>query len=205
MKIVITAGPTREKIDPVRYISNNSSGRMGYALATAALDLGHDVTLISGPVAIPVPEKANLIKVVSAAEMAQAVRDHAPDADVVIMCAAVADYRPAHPWDSKLKKMPGKLVLELERTEDILGTLGKSKRPGQMLIGFAAETDDLEANALGKLERKNLDWIAANLVSDGFGTDTNRITLYHRDGKKIPLPSGDKLSVARSMIREVLP
>ena len=97
MKIVITAGPTREKIDPVRYISNNSSGRMGYALATAALDLGHDVTLISGPVAIPVPEKANLIKVVSAAEMAQAVRDHAPDADIVIMCAAVADYRPAHP------------------------------------------------------------------------------------------------------------
>ena len=204
MKILITAGPTREKIDPVRYISNNSSGRMGYAIAQAALSLGHEVTLISGPVAITPPEKVNLIKIVSAAEMAQAVHENSPSADMVIMCAAVADYRPAHPWDSKVKKMPGKLVLELERTEDILGSLGQNKRPGQVLVGFAAETDDLESNALGKLERKNLDWIAANLVSDGFGTDTNRITLYSRDGRKYPLTPGDKLSVAQAMLKVIL-
>lgn len=178
---------------------------MGYAIVQAALDSGHEVTLISGPVNLMPPDKAKLIKVISAAEMAQAVRENAPSADVVIMCAAVADYRPAHPWESKLKKMPGKLVLELERTEDILGSLGKNKLPGQILVGFAAETDDLEENALGKLERKNLDWIAANLVSDGFGTVTNRITLYSRCGKKLPLPCGDKLSVAQAMLKEILP
>ncbi len=204
MKILITAGPTREKIDPVRYISNNSSGRMGYAIARAALSQGHEVTLVSGPVAITPPEKVNLIKIVSAAEMAKAVHKNSPSADMIIMCAAVADYRPAHPWDSKLKKMPGKLFLELERTEDILGSLGQNKRPGQVLVGFAAETDDLESNALGKLKRKNLDWIAANLVSDGFGTDTNRITLYSSDGRKCSLPPGDKLSVAQAMLKEIL-
>ena len=205
MKILVTAGPTREKIDPVRFISNYSSGKMGYSIAIAARELGHDVTLISGPVVLPEPCGIKLIKVVSAAEMAEAVHACAKDMDVIIMTAAVADYRPAQPFDSKMKKLPGKLVLELERTEDILGSLGAGKNPGQLLVGFAAETDDLENNALGKLERKNLDWIAANLVADGFGTDTNKITLYQRNGSKIILPEGDKLTVARNMLKEILP
>lgn len=205
MKILITAGPTREKIDPVRFISNYSSGKMGYSIAQAALEYGHDVTLISGPVSILPPEGVSLIKVTSASEMADAVHSCASDAEVIIMTAAVADYRPAHPFDSKMKKLPGKLVLELERTEDILGTLGANKHSGQILVGFAAETDDLEKNALGKLERKNLDWIAANLVSDGFGTDTNTITLYNKAGNVISIPSGAKIDVARSMLKVILP
>ena len=204
MKILITAGPTREKIDPVRYITNRSSGKMGYAIAAAALKDGHDVILISGPVSIDPPAGATVINVESAGEMASAVHQHADKADVVIMAAAVADYRPAHPFDNKMKKMPGKLYLELERTEDILGSLGKNKRSGQLLIGFAAETDDLENNALGKLERKNLDWIAANLVSDAFAADTNKITLYKRSGEKIALPAGSKTDVARNMLQEIL-
>lgn len=205
MNILITAGPTREKIDPVRFISNYSSGKMGYSIAQAALESGHQVTLVSGPVTLTAPDGAKLIKVTSAAEMAEAVHASAPEADIIIMTAAVADYRPANPFDCKMKKLPGKLVLELERTEDILGTLGKNKKYSQLLIGFAAETDDLEKNALGKLERKNLDWIAANLVADGFGTETNKITLYSRDGKKIALPSGKKLDVARAMLKVILP
>ena len=204
MKILITAGPTREKIDPVRFISNYSSGKMGYSIAQAALESGHEVTLVSGPVAIMPPEGVTLIKVTSAAEMAEAVHSHASAAEVIIMTAAVADYRPANPFDSKMKKLPGKLILELERTEDILGTLGTNKRQGQILVGFAAETDDLEKNALGKLERKNLDWIAANLVSDGFGTDTNTITLYNRAGDVISVPHGAKIDVARAMLKVIL-
>ena len=204
MNILITAGPTREKIDPVRFISNYSSGKMGYSIAQAALEAGHSVTLISGPVTLTAPAEATLIKVTSAAEMAQAVHESAPRADVIIMTAAVADYRPANPFESKMKKLPGKLVLELERTEDILGTLGKNKSSSQRLIGFAAETDDLEKNALGKLERKNLDWIAANLVADGFGTQTNKRTLYSRDGRKVAIPAGEKLEVAREMLKVVL-
>ena len=204
MKIVITAGPTREKIDPVRFISNYSSGKMGYSLAAASVESGHDVVLISGPVNLLPPDGVCLVKVTSAAEMAEAVHKYAAFADMVIMTAAVADYRPANPFDSKMKKLPGKLVLELERTEDILGTLGASKKGGQILVGFAAETDDLEKNALDKLNRKNLDWIAANLVSDGFGTDTNKITLYKRSGEKIELPAGEKITVARNMLKEIL-
>ncbi len=204
MKILITAGPTREKIDPVRFISNRSSGKMGYALAQSALDMGHEVILISGPVTIAPPEKATVINVISAAEMAETVHCRAPQADVVIMTAAVADYRPAKPFDSKMKKLPGKLFLELERTEDILASLGANKTPGQKLIGFAAETDDLEDNALGKLERKNLDWIAANNVSDGFGKDTNKVTLYGRNGEKIALPTAPKHEIAAQILREVL-
>ena len=204
MKILITAGPTREKIDPVRFISNRSTGRMGYALAEAALAAGHEVTLVSGPVAIPAPEGATMVDVVSAADMADAVKRLAPTAQVIIMSAAVADNRPAHPLDSKMKKMPGNLILELERTEDILAALGENKLPGQLLVGFAAETDDLEKNALDKLARKKLDWIAANSVADGFGTLTNTITLFHRSGKKVSLPHGSKIEVAGNMLKEIL-
>ena len=204
MKFLISAGPTREKIDPVRFITNYSSGRMGYAIAMAARHAGHDVTLVSGPVALPEPDGVEVIHVESAAEMAQEVHAHAPAADVIIMAAAVADYRPANPDTHKMKKMPGDLVLKLERTEDILATLGKNKRENQLLVGFAAETDDLEQNALGKLKRKNLDWIAANWVADGFGTATNSLIMFSRDGKKVSLPDADKKILAENLIKTIL-
>lgn len=205
MKILISAGPTREKIDPVRYISNRSSGKMGYAIAQAALKMGHSVTLVSGPVNLTPPENVRVFNVISAAEMAEVIHRQALDADVVIMAAAVADYRPVNPFDSKMKKLPGNLSLQLERTEDILATLGKNKRPSQILIGFAAETDDLEENALGKLQRKNLDWIAANSVADGFGTDTNTLTLYSKNNDKIKLPMNSKEVIAEMLLETVLP
>ena len=205
MKILISAGPTREKIDPVRYISNRSSGKMGYAIAQVALKMGHSVTLVSGPVNLTPPENVRFFNVISAAEMAEVIHRQAVDADVVIMAAAVADYRPVNPFDSKMKKLPGNLSLQLERTEDILATLGKNKRPSQILIGFAAETDDLEENALGKLQRKNLDWIAANSVSDGFGTDTNTLTLYSKNNDKIKLPMNSKEVIAEMLLKTVLP
>lgn len=204
MRILITAGPTREKIDPVRFISNRSTGKMGYAIAASAAAAGHDVTLISGPVALECPANVKRIFVESASEMAQAVHANAPDAEVMIMSAAVADYRPAHPWESKMKKQPGNMFLELERTEDILGSVGKNKRPGQILVGFAAETENLEANALDKLRRKNLDWIIANFVSDGFGNDTNRVIIFNRNGEKFPLALEEKSTLAKKIIELIL-
>ena len=204
MRILITAGPTREKIDPVRFISNRSTGKMGYAIAANAAKMGHEVTLVSGPVALEAPSGVNRIFVESAAEMAQAVHKQAVSADVIIMTAAVADYRPAHPVDSKMKKQPGNLFLELERTEDILGSVGKNKRENQILIGFAAETEDLEKNALDKLQRKNLDWIVANFVSDGFGNDTNKVIVFGRNGSKVPLDLEQKDKIARQILDIVL-
>ncbi len=204
MRILITAGPTREKIDPVRFISNRSTGKMGYAIAASAAAAGHDVTLISGPVALECPANVKRIFVESASEMAQAVHANAPDAEVMIMSAAVADYRPAHPWESKMKKQPGNMFLELERTEDILGSVGKNKRPGQILVGFAAETENLEANALDKLRRKNLDWIIANFVSDGFGNDTNRVIIFNRNGEKFPLALEEKSTLAKKIIELIM-
>ena len=204
MRILITAGPTREKIDPVRFISNRSTGKMGYAIAANAAAMGHEVTLISGPVALEAPAGVNRIFVESAAEMAQAVHSNTATADVIIMTAAVADYRPAHPIENKMKKQPGNLFLELERTEDILGSAGKNKLPGQRLIGFAAETENLEKNALDKLQRKNLDWIVANFVADGFGNDTNKVIVFGRDGSNIPLDLEHKDKIARQILEIVL-
>ena len=204
MRILITAGPTREKIDPVRFISNRSTGKMGYAIAARAAEAGHEVTLISGPVALECPPDVKRIFVESAADMAQAVHANISDAEVIIMSAAVADYRPAHPWESKMKKQPGNLFLELERTEDILGSVGKNKLPHQLLVGFAAETENLEANALDKLQRKNLDWIIANLVSDGFGNDTNRVMIYNRNGEKFPLELEEKSTLAKKIVELIL-
>ena len=204
MKLLVTAGPTREKIDPIRFISNLSSGRMGYAVAAAAAEAGHEVTLISGPTALPVPPGVTIIDVISAAEMAQAVHAAAPQADVIIMAAAVADYRPAHPAELKMKKGDGSIFLELERTEDILASLGKNRMPEQLLVGFAAETDHLKEHALDKLKRKNLDWIAANSADESFGRETNRVILFHRSGKSIPLPPGPKTEVARAMLEVIL-
>lgn len=206
--ILISAGPTREKFDAVRFWSNRSSGKMGYALATAARELGWQVVLVSGPVALPPPEGVEVIRVESAAEMAAAVKSRAPEADAVIMAAAVADYRPVQTMSGKMKKLPGTLVVEFERTEDILASLGREKKPGQLLVGFAAETDDLLGNAAGKLERKNLDWIVANDIgrSDrGFGVDTNAVTLLGRNGEKIDIPLASKFAIARSILKRILP
>ena len=204
MKILVTAGPTREKIDPVRFISNRSSGKMGYALAEAARELGHEVVLVSGPVALTPPVGVEIVKVESAAEMAAAVKFAAPECGMVIMAAAVADYRPAHAAEHKLKKRPGEMYLELERTEDILLSLGNMKHPEQILVGFAAETEELINNAAGKLERKNLDWIVANTVADGFGTDTDKVTMLGRNGRKIDLPRAAKRDVARRILDVIL-
>ena len=203
MKILITAGPTREYIDPVRFITNRSSGKMGYAVAQAALERGCDVVLVTGPVAITPPEGVRAIHVESAAQMAEAVKREAATCDAVVMAAAVADYRPAQTAEHKLKKMPGDMTLRLERTEDILASLGAAKRPGQLLVGFAAETDDLLRNAAEKLRRKNLDWIAANKVGDGFGADTDLVTLLGRNGEVVELPLAPKLEVARRMLEVI--
>lgn len=209
MKILISAGPTREAIDPVRFITNHSSGKMGYALAQTAVKRGWQVVLVSGPVDLPRPEGlAEFVQVVSAAEMADAVKSRFPAMDGAILCAAVADYRPVTVSNKKIKKSDDDLILHLERTEDILKTLGTMKNAQQILIGFAAETDDLEANALAKLKKKNLDWIAANKVGvpgRGFQADTNAITLYNAAGEKIELPLTDKASLAEEMLNRIFP
>lgn len=187
-KIVISAGPTREKIDPVRFLSNRSSGKMGYALAENAVDFAEKVVLVSGPVSLLVPEKVECIKIESAAEMAKAMFSASRDADLIIMCAAVADYRPKFVHDTKMKKSDGDLTLVLERTEDILQTLGKNKVSGQIIAGFAAETNDILENAQSKLERKNLDFIIANDVSSssqgGFAVDVNAVTIIDKSGHR---------------------
>lgn len=209
MKLLISAGPTREAIDPVRFITNHSSGKMGYALATAAIENGWEVTLVSGPVTLDPPDGlAEFVPVISAAEMAEAVKSRFPRMDGAILCAAVADYRPVSFSNSKIKKTDDDLVLHLERTEDILLALGRMKRADQLLTGFAAETDDLAENALKKLRKKNLDWIAANLVGvpgKGFQADQNEITLYGRNGEVIPLPLTDKKVLAKQMISAIFP
>lgn len=200
MKIIISAGPTREYIDPVRFISNSSSGQMGYAIAAAAVRRGHEVTLVSGPVNLAAPEGVTLVKVVSAADMAEAMKSRFPQHDVCIMSAAVADYRPVKNLDHKMKKSPGNLFLELERTEDILKTLGSMKTPAQLLIGFAAESENLLENAQGKLARKNLDWIVANKLSDGFAKSTNICTVLGKNGEQIPFEELPKTELAVKLL-----
>ncbi len=207
MRILITAGPTREKIDPVRFLSNYSSGKMGYALAAAALAEGHEVVLVSGPVSIAPPDGAEFYSVESAEEMLRVVLSCFPLCGMAIMAAAVADYRPriAHPV--KLKKRSETLTLELERTPDILAKLGVMKCPEQILVGFAAETDHLLENATVKLRSKNLDWIAANEVGGrdgGFGSDVNAVTLISKDARKIDIPLQPKLLVAKAILSAIL-
>ena len=203
MKLLITAGPTREYIDPVRFITNRSSGKMGYALAEAAVARGWDTLLVTGPVDLPLPDGASVIGVETALQMAASVKHNAPLCDAIVMAAAVADYRPVEVLEHKLKKCSGGLTLRLERTEDILASLGEMKKPGQVLVGFAAETDDLIANAKKKLESKNLDWIAANNVSDGFASDTDRVTLLGRGGEVVELPLAPKSEVAEMILDRV--
>lgn len=203
--VLITAGPTREKIDPVRFITNHSSGKMGYALAEAAKNNGANVVLVSGPVNLSAPSGVELVHVESAEEMYQAVMKYFNTADVVIKTAAVADYRPKTSYDHKMKKQPGNKVIELERTKDILSELGTLKEH-QVLVGFAAETDNVEEYALKKLHAKNADIIVANNVKTegaGFGTDTNIVTLFKREGDKIALPMMSKREVAERIMEEI--
>ncbi|MDE7359717.1 MAG: bifunctional phosphopantothenoylcysteine decarboxylase/phosphopantothenate--cysteine ligase CoaBC, partial [Lachnospiraceae bacterium] len=179
-KVLVTAGPTQEKLDPVRYISNHSTGKMGYAIAKAAVRRGADVTLVSGKVELAPPMGVKVVPVVSAADMAQAVKAAAPEQDIIIKAAAVADYRPRQAADEKLKKKDENLSLELERTEDILAWLGAHRREGQILCGFSMETEHLLENSRAKLEKKKIDMIVANHLKQegaGFGTDTNVVTL----------------------------
>jgi len=205
VRVLISAGPTLEMIDPVRFLSNRSSGRMGYAIAQAAIDMGADVTLVSGPVEITLPAKARRLDVVSAADMAEVMLRLAPDADIIIMAAAVADYTPKTYSLQKIKKGED-MSVELIRTQDILKKLGERKRPGQLLMGFAAETQQFEDNAKDKLVRKHLDIIALNDVSrpgEGFGADSNNIRLFFSDGTEEDLGSADKRKLAKEIMARV--
>ena len=191
LRVLVTAGPTVERIDPVRYITNRSTGKMGYAIAEAARDRGAEVALVSGPVALERPAGVDVISIESSAQLCDAVLERGPWADVVIQAAAPADFRPVSVASGKIKKTGAGMMLELENTTDIAAALGRDKRPGQTLVAFAAETNDLLENARGKLDRKNADLVAANDVSRrdaGFGTDTNAVTLITRkDVKALPL------------------
>ncbi len=205
-KVVVTAGPTRERIDPVRYLTNFSSGKMGYAMATAARDLGADVTLVSGPVDLPEPTGMTVVQVESAEDMLQAVLSVYEQSDLAIKTAAVADYRPKNAMNQKMKKQEGDSVIELERTTDILKTLGE-KKTHQLLIGFAAETNDVLHYAQGKLQKKNADYIVANDVSQtdrGFGTDENTVTLVGHGGYVKSFPSLQKEALAKQLLLHIL-
>ena len=197
-KVLVTAGPTQEAIDPVRYISNHSTGKMGYAIAKAAMRRGAEVTLVTGKTGLTPPIEVETIPVTSAADMAKAVKERADTQDIIIKAAAVADYRPEKIADEKIKKKDGDLHIALERTEDILGFLGAHKKEGQFLCGFSMETENVEANSLEKLHKKNLDLIVANNVKEagaGFATDTNVVTfLSEKETVKLPLMSKEAVA-----------
>lgn len=204
-KILITAGPTKEKIDPVRFITNRSTGKMGYAIAEVAAQMGADVTLVSGPVSIDAPNNVNIIHVESARDMYEAVMNQYEDQDVVIKTAAVADYRPKIVHDNKMKKKSGDLSIELERTNDILMELGQTKK-NQILVGFAAETDNVEQYAKAKLEKKRADMIVANNVASvgaGFASETNQVSIYKKDGTVTDVPMMSKHDVAKKILGEI--
>ena len=205
-KVLVTAGPTQEKIDPVRYISNHSTGKMGYAIARAAMMRGAEVTLVSGKVNLQPPMGIRMVPVVSAADMAQAVKEAAPDQDIIIKAAAVADYRPDVTADEKLKKKDDELSIALERTEDILAYLGAHRRDGQFLCGFSMETEHMVENSRAKLEKKNIDMIVANNLKQegaGFGTDTNVVTLLTKD-ETVELPMMSKEEVADKLLDYIM-
>jgi len=206
-KILVTAGPTIEPIDPVRFISNPSSGKMGFAVARAAEYRGAEVTMISGPTRLPDPMNVTTIRVRTADEMAHAVFAHMGDADVIIKTAAVSDYRPQESRAHKIKKNENKLILRLQQNQDILKQLGRKKKKHQVLVGFAAETKELEKNATQKMVEKNLDIIAGNLVGasdSGFESDTNNVTLFFKDGTREPLPTMEKLEVAHILLDRIV-
>ncbi|MBW2572349.1 MAG: bifunctional phosphopantothenoylcysteine decarboxylase/phosphopantothenate--cysteine ligase CoaBC [Deltaproteobacteria bacterium] len=205
-KILVTSGPTRESVDPVRFISNPSSGKMGFAVARAAEYRGGEVTLITGPTHLPDPNNVKVIQIQTASEMAQAVFDNMDHSDIIIKTAAVSDYRPKDPATQKIKKEKGELVLYLERTQDILKEIGMRKKD-QILVGFAAETENLEQHAEKKRVEKNLDIIVGNIVgepSSGFGADTNKVTLFFKEGTQEPLPVMGKDAVAHILLDRIL-
>ncbi|MBQ4308987.1 MAG: bifunctional phosphopantothenoylcysteine decarboxylase/phosphopantothenate--cysteine ligase CoaBC [Lachnospiraceae bacterium] len=210
LKVLVTAGPTREALDPVRFITNHSSGTMGYAIAKAAAARGAKVTLVSGPVALTKPSYVDVVDVTSAKEMYDAVTSRAPYCDIVIKAAAVADYRPAVVADEKIKKAAdgsdSDTVLQLERTDDILAALGRERRDGQFLCGFSMETQNVLENSRRKLFKKNLDMIAANSIREegaGFGAGTNHLTLITAD-EEIDLPKVDKEELAYLLLDEIM-
>ena len=204
MNILVTAGPTREYLDPVRFLSNRSSGKMGYAIADEAQARGHRVHLVSGPVSIAPSAAVRCSQVVSAQEMRGAVMEHFQWADVLVMCAAVADWRPSACAEQKLKKGSAQEgTLRLVRTADILMEVRRVRRPNQLIVGFAAETHDMLTHARDKLERKGLDLLVANDVSRtdaGFGVDTNAVTLLEKGGGQWELPLQSKQHVARAIL-----
>ena len=204
-RVLISAGPTREAIDPIRFISNHSTGTMGFKLAAEAQRRGAEVTLVSGPTHCTTPDGVTRIDVVSADDMARAVFQH-KTADIIIMAAAVGDYTPVNVSPEKLKKSGDDLHLKLKRTVDILAELGKQKQPGQLLVGFALETEHFIANAQRKLTSKNLDWIVLNSPRDeggGFGTSTNKVTLIHQSGSQEALPLMSKHDVATAIFDRI--
>ena len=206
LRVLVTAGPTQEALDPVRFLTNHSTGRMGYAIAAAAAASGAAVTLVSRPPPLPPPLGVETVAVRSARDMFEAVVRRAEDQDIIVKAAAVADYRPASRSEEKLKKTGGDLSLPLVRTEDILAWLGEHRRPGQFLCGFSMETRDMLENARGKLERKHLDLIAANDLREpgaGFGTETNRLTLLDARGA-LELPLMDKREAAHALLDQIL-
>ena len=212
--VLITAGPTQEAIDPVRYISNASTGKMGYALVRACLNRGARVTLVSGPTHLSLQAwqafcPLQVVKVLSSEEMYHATKEAFPQADIAILCAAVADFTPQEAANRKIKKQPGQttMTLELKTTTDIAAALGQTKQAHQTLVGFALETHDEQANALRKLQSKNLDMIVLNSLQDagaGFGVDTNKVTLLYANGTKKDLPLLLKQEVADEIISQII-
>lgn len=205
-KVLVTAGPTQEKMDPVRYISNHSTGKMGYAIARAAMLRGADVTLVSGKVSVEPPMGVKVVPVISAADMAQAVKAAEQEQDIIIKAAAVADYRPRMAADEKLKKKDEELSIELERTEDILAWLGAHRREGQFLCGFSMETEHMLENSRAKLEKKHIDMIVANNLKQagaGFGTDTNVVTFLTKE-ETVELPIMSKEEVADRLFDHIM-
>lgn len=204
MNFLITAGPTEEPIDPVRYLSNRSSGKMGYALAKAARRMGHRVLLVSGPTSLSSPNGIKRIMVTTALEMHRVVMKNFKSADVIMKVAAVADYRPMRPAKKKIKKTGMGMTLKLVPNPDILKELGRKKRKNQLLVGFAAETDRGLPNAAKKLREKKCDWIVLNNVSKkgtGFGSDQNEVTLLSRNGRILPLGRASKEILASRIVR----
>jgi len=202
-KVLITSGRTKENIDPIRYLSNNSSGKMGYSLAQAAIDLGAEVTLISGPTNLEIPKGLkSFVSVESALEMYEKVDEYFGDADIFIACAAVADYRPKEYKKEKIKKSDSDLILELVRNPDILFEMGK-KKDNQLLIGFAAETNDIKENALKKLEKKNLDFIVANNAST-MGNNTNTVEIIRKNKTSVKINQKNKIELAYDILKEII-
>jgi phosphopantothenoylcysteine decarboxylase/phosphopantothenate--cysteine ligase len=202
VRFVITAGPTREAIDPVRYLSNRSSGKMGYAIAEAAIEAGHDVALISGPVNLDPPRGVQLTSISTADEMHDAVHRHVRECDVLVMCAAVADYKPAKASARKIKKSEECWSLNLVPTRDILASLSKRDRQ-YLVVGFAAETNDVEENAKKKLRAKNCDIIVANDVSDpnyGMESDENEVLIFFKSGAPKKISRAPKKNIARELV-----